>query len=337
MDNQKRARLIGMGSFLPEKVLTNEELEKMVDTTDEWIRSRTGIAERRIAGKEEHASTMGAAAAREALERAAVKAEEIDLIIVATMTPDYMTPSTAALIQHAIGADNAAAVDIQAACTGYLYGLSMAKAYIESGLSRKLLLIATEKMSSVIDYKDRNTCILFGDGASAAVISGEGAGYAIDAISLGADGELANLVIIPAGGSRDPASEETVKQGLHRFRMEGREVFKQAVRRMSSTAEACLEKAGLTQEQVSWVVPHQANLRIIDAIAKSLEIPEERVYRTIHKYGNTSASSVAIALEELTTGEMITAGESILLVAFGAGLTWGAALLTKIASEIAKE
>lgn len=325
-----KSRIIGLGSYLPDKILTNQELEEIVETSDEWIVSRTGIKERRIASAKETTSFMGAAAAKKALEAAGKTGDEIDLILVCTMTPDYISPSTATLIQHKLKAKRAAAVDIGAACTGFLYGLSMAKAYIDSGLYEHILIIATEKMSAIVDYKDRNTCVLFGDGAAAAVVAGKGHGLAIDTICLGAEGECATLVIIPGGGSCHPTSKETVAQGMHYLKMTGKEVFKQAVRRMVAAAQDCLAKTGLNDDQISWLVSHQANLRIMDAISKNFNIPEDRVYKTVHKYGNTSASSVAIALDELTREKQIHFREHILLVAFGAGLTWGAAVLTKI-------
>lgn len=329
MASSIRARIVGLGSYLPEKVLTNLDLEKMVDTSHEWIISRTGMNERRIAKEDEYSSDMGFKAAQKALETAKIGAEQVDLVLVTTMSPDYISPSTSALIQALLGAVNASAVDIQAACTGYLYGLSIAKAYIESGIYKNILLIATEKMSSFVDYKDRNTCILFGDGASAAVISDRGAGLYIDSVSIGADGSLANLFVIPGGGVRNPTTHETVDKRMHYIKMEGKELFKHAVRRMSSAATNCLEKAGLTDAEIEWLVPHQANERIIDAVAKGLSVSEDKVFKTMHKYGNTSASSIAIALDELTQTHSIEEGEHLLLVAFGAGLTWGASLLTK--------
>ncbi len=325
-----KARIIGLGSYLPSRVLSNADLEQMVDTTDEWIVSRTGISERRLAARDEHTSDIGSKAARKALDAASITADEIELIIVCTMTPDYISPSTAALIQHQLGASKAAAVDLQAACTGFLYALSMAKAYIESGLYRHVLVIATEKMSAIVDYQDRNTCILFGDGGAAAIVAASGKGLSIETICLGADGKLAQLVILPGGGSRHPASPETLDQKLHYFKMSGKEVFKHAVKQMGHSAQECLKQAGIKQEQVSWLVPHQANIRIIEALSKSLSIPREKVYTTMHKYGNTSSSSIAIALDELTQAQTIHSGEHILLVAFGGGLTWGASLLTKI-------
>lgn len=324
-----KAHIVGMGSYLPEKVLSNQDLEKLVATSDEWIVSRTGMKERRLAAVAEFASDMGTKAAQDALQEAAISPDKVQLILVATMTPDYPSPSTAALIQANLGAVNAAAVDIQAACSGFLYGLSMAKAYIDSGLYQTVLLIASEKMSSLIDYKDRNTCVLFGDGAAAAVISNQSHGLSIDTVCLGADGTLSELLLVPGGGARNPASHETLAQGLHFMKMNGKELFKHAVRRMRSAAEACLEQSGLSQEEIAWLVPHQANARIIDAIAETLEVPLEKVYKTLHKYGNTSASSVAIALHELTQEKRLTSGEHILLAAFGGGLTWGAALLTQ--------
>lgn len=243
------------------------------------------------------------------------------------MTPDYLAPSNAALIQAELGAINAAAVDFQAACTGFLYGLSLAKAYIESGIYKRVLLIATEKMSAFVDYQDRNTCVIFGDGASAALIEGEGKGLYIDSICLGADGSNPEIAWIPAGGSLFPASKESVERRDHFFKMQGKELFKQAVRKMRLAAEACLDKSKIKEEDLSWIIPHQANARIIDAVAKSFSVDPSIVLRTIHKYGNTSASSVAIALDELMRKQELTTGENMLLIAFGAGLTWGAAVL----------
>lgn len=337
MPARGKARIIGLGSYLPENILTNLDLEKMVETSDEWIVSRTGMKERRLANVQEFASDMGAAAGKQALEKAGVSASDIDLILVATMSPDYVSPSTAALIQSTLEAANAAAMDLQAACSGFIYGLSTAKAFVESGLYRNILVIAAEKMSAFIDYKDRNTCVLFGDGAAAAVISNKGDGYLIDSVCLGADGTLASLLLIPGGGARHPTSHETVAQRMHYMKMDGKQLFKHAVRRMSTAATDCLAKAGLTDEQISWLIPHQANARIIDAIAKSLNIPLDKVYKTLHKYGNTSASSIGIALDELTQQYDIAAGEHLLLAAFGGGLTWGALLLTKLSTEEQKK
>lgn len=325
-----KARIVGTGSYLPEKVLTNHDLEQMVETSDEWIVTRTGIRERRIAREDEFTSDMGAAAARRALEQAGKTAQEMDLILVATLTPDFLFPSTAALIQTLLEAPQAAAFDFQAACTGFLYGLSIAKGYIEAGLYKNILLIASEKLSSITNYEDRNTCVLFGDGASAVVISSEGPGYLIGETCLGADGGVADLLILPAGGCRRPTSTETLANGDHYIKMEGKEVFKHAVRRMENAAKECLEKAGLEEDAIDWLVPHQANERIIDAIAKRFSIDEAKVFKTVGKYGNTSASAVAIALDELIRQQPIQQGDNLLLVAFGAGFTWGASLLTKV-------
>lgn len=329
-DVRVKARITGTGSYLPEKVLSNKDLEAMVETSDEWITTRTGMKERRLAAEGEFTSDMGVKAAQVALEKAGIDATQIDLILVATISPDYVFPSTAALIQSALKAPQAAAMDFQAACTGFLYGLSMAKGFIESGMYKNILLIASEKLSSIVNYEDRNTCILFGDGASAAVISNEGAGYAIQQTCLGADGEVAQLLMLPAGGCREPATQETVAAGKHYLAMEGKEVFKHAVRRMEAAAKECLVKAGMEDDAIDWLIPHQANERIIDAIAKRFGICDSKVYKTIHKYGNTSASAVAIALDELVTEKEIKTGENMLLVAFGAGFTWGATLLTKL-------
>lgn len=325
-----KARIVGTGSYLPERVLANSDLEKMVDTSDEWIVSRTGMKERRIAAEGEFTSDMGFLAASAALKDAECEASDLDLILVATLTPDYMFPSTACLLQARLVASKAAAVDIQAACTGYLYGLSMAKAFVESGLYKKVLVVAAEKLSSIVDYTDRNTSILFGDGASACVVSSSPGklNIFIRDISIGADGELSQLLILPAGGSRTPASLESVSSGMHYLKMEGKEVFKHAVRRMEASCNECMNRLGLEEKDISWIVPHQANIRIIEAIAKRFNAPMERVYLTIHKYGNTSASSLGIALDELLKEKRPVKGENILLTAFGAGLTWGASILT---------
>lgn len=326
MSQHPKARIIGLGSYLPERILSNSDFEKMVDTTDEWIFTRTGIKERRIAADNEFTSDMGIEAAKKALQQANITPESIDLIIVATMSPDYIAPATAALIQDKLKAKKAAALDIQAACSGYIYGLSVAKAFIESSLYKTVLLVASEKMSAFVDYQDRSTCVLFGDGATAAIITGEGAGLSIEAISLGAEGKHFDLAIVPAGGSRQPPSEQTVKNRLHYFQMDGKEVFKHAVRRMEQAARDCLQKARVEEDEISWVIPHQANARILEALKKHFTPP---IYSTVEKYGNTSASSVGIALDELTQKSPPKENDKLLLVAFGVGFTWGAALLTQ--------
>ncbi|QZA58924.1 beta-ketoacyl-ACP synthase III [Candidatus Rhabdochlamydia porcellionis] len=334
----QKARIISTGSYLPERVLSNNDLEKMVDTSDEWIISRTGMKERRLAAADEPTSEMGFQAAKKAIEKAGIKLEKIELILFATLTPDYPFPSTACLIQARLrdffeqtGQTkdfNPAAVDLQAACTGYIYALSQAKAYIESGMYRSILIVASEKLSSIVNYQDRSTCVLFGDGAAACIVAAEGKGLFISDVCLGADGRLAELLIIPAGGSKKPASMETIQANQHYLQMEGKELFKHAVRRMEMAASCCLERASLKKEQIKWLIPHQANIRIIEAIAKRFDVPMEHVFLTLHKYGNTSASSVGIALDELLQEKDLREEDHILLVAFGAGLTWGAAILT---------
>jgi 3-oxoacyl-[acyl-carrier-protein] synthase-3 len=324
------ARIIATGRYLPEKILSNADLEKIVDTTDEWIVSRTGMKERRIAGTEEFTSTMGTLAAKQALEKAGLKPSDIDCILFATITPDYLFPSTACCLQKELGCIGAAAMDIQAACTGYLYALSVAKSFIESRTYRNVLIVASEKLSSIVNYEDRNTCVLFGDGACACIVSGEGAGLKIHPVNLGADGEQADLLLMPAGGCRAPATIETISAKMHSIHMDGKEVFKHAVRRMEAAALKSIEAAQLTPCDIKWLIPHQANMRIIEAIAKRFDIPMTQVFLTIHKYGNTSASSIGIALDELLSDKEILDGDHLLLFAFGAGLTWGATVLTRI-------
>lgn len=299
----------------------------MVDTTEEWIETRTGICERRIAAENEFASDMGVNAARKAIQSAGLTPEDIEFIAVATSTPDYVFPSTAALIQAQLGCTRAAAIDFQAACTGYLYGLAIAKGLIESGTYKNILLVAAERLSTLTDYQDRTTCILFGDGAAASVVSAEGVGLAIEYVQLGTDGQVAELLSLPAGGCRLPASVETVTQRQHYIQMRGRELFKHAVRRMSEAMVESLAKTGLVEEQIAWLVPHQANVRIIQALAKRFNFDASRVYLTVHKYGNTSASSAAIALAELQQEHQLIPDSYIMMPSFGAGLTWGNAIL----------
>ncbi|MCH9631297.1 MAG: 3-oxoacyl-[acyl-carrier-protein] synthase 3 [Chlamydiia bacterium] len=323
-----QARITGTGSYLPKKVLTNADLEKIVDTNDEWIVSRTGMKERRIADDNETNSYMGTEAARVALEEANLPAEEIDLILFATVTPDFMFPSTACLVQKNIKATKAAAFDMQATCSGYIYALATAKAYVESGLYKNVLVIASEKLSSFTDYTDRGTCVLFGDGAASCVVSSSGKGLLISNAVLGADGGLSEILKVPAGGSKKPASIETVEGKEHYIKMEGREVYKHAVRRMEAASIESLKQVGITESDISYLIPHQANLRIIEGLAKRFQVGKDKVYITIHKYGNTSASSCGIALHELMNEKKLDQGKRILLVAFGGGLTWGASVLT---------
>jgi 3-oxoacyl-[acyl-carrier-protein] synthase-3 len=321
------SKILGTGSFLPEKVLTNADLEKMVQTSDEWITTRTGIKERRIADAQLATSDLAIRAAQKALERSGVSAADLDAIIVATVTPDMFFPSTACNVQKALGATNAFAYDLTAACSGFLYGLSIAKSYIESGFCRTVLLIGAETLSKVTDWQDRNTCVLFGDGAGAMVLGRtEGAGQ-IRSIYLRADGNYGNLLQLPGGGSRNPASLQTIEQRLHYMKMEGKEVFKVAVTKMAEAAEKALEAAGKRQEELALLIPHQANRRIIEAIAKRMDIPLEKVFINLHKYGNVSAATIIIAFDEAMSENRIHPGDLVELVAFGGGFTWGAVVI----------
>jgi 3-oxoacyl-[acyl-carrier-protein] synthase-3 len=316
------AGILGTGSYLPEKVLTNFDLEKMVDTSDEWITTRTGIKERRIADPSQATSDLATKAAEKALEDANLKPEDIEMIIVATVTPDMNFPSTACIVQANLGALNAAAFDISVGCSGFIYGLAIAQQFVETGLYKNVLVIGAETLSKITNWKDRNTCVLFGDGAGAAVVGRVEKGYGILANYLGADGTGGKYLYMPAGGSRMPASHETVEKNLHTIFMEGQEVFKFAVRVMDSATIEVLERAGLSPEDIDMLIPHQANTRIIEAARKRLRLSEEKVYINLDKYGNTSAASVAIALDEAYRKGLIKKGDIILMVAFGAGLTW---------------
>ena len=327
---QAKARIIGIGSYLPERVLSNKDLEQMVETSDEWIVQRTGVRERRIAAPDEPTSAMGVQAARRALEDAKLDPKDLDLIVLATMTPDYIGANTAAVLQTELGACNAAAMDIQAACSGKIYALSVAKAFIESGIYKNVLLVASEKMSAFTNYSDRRTCILFGDGAAATVVSHQGPGFLLKDFSLGADGSEAEVLCVPGGGSRHPTSAETVEQDLHYIRMDGQKVFKNAVRRMTEAIQNCLAVSNTSPETVQWIVPHQANRRIIDATVKRVGMSPDRVYADpVERYGNNSAASVGIAFQELLRDRNVQHGDTVLLVAFGAGFTWGAMTLEK--------
>ena len=318
--------IAGTGSYLPEKVMTNEELAKRVDTSDEWIFSRTGIRERRIAAEGEFTSHMASAAARKALEQAGLDAADIQLIIVATITPDTLTPATACYVQHQLGASKAVAFDISAACSGFLYAMKLSKRMIADGAYENALIIGAEKLSAFVNWEDRTTCVLFGDGAGAAVLRraepGEGA---ILATEMGTDGNLTHLLNIPGGGSACPITPSNVGTHLATLSMQGKEVFKHAVNRMKEAAETVIYRANLKPEDIACVIPHQANLRIIDAIAERLSVPEGRVFVNLDKYGNTSAAAVAIALDEASRSGAFKRGDNIVLVVFGAGLTWAAA------------
>jgi 3-oxoacyl-[acyl-carrier-protein] synthase III len=316
-----------VGAYVPEKILTNADLEKMVDTTDEWITTRTGIQQRRIACEGEYTSDMAAKAARLAMERAGVTADDIDLIIVATITPDMLFPSTACLVQQKIGARRAAAFDIEAACSGFIYALEIAQQFIASHTYNTVLVIGAEKLSSIIDWKDRNTCVLFGDGAGAAILQSRGDTHGLLTACMGADGSKGELLSMPAGGSRQPATIDSVNARLHYLRMDGKETFKSAVNAMYQAAQEALRRCEIDISQIKLVIPHQANRRIIDAVGERLGARPDQVFVNLHKFGNTSAASVAIALDEAVTAGLIQRGDLVLLVVFGAGLTWGAAVI----------
>jgi 3-oxoacyl-[acyl-carrier-protein] synthase-3 len=321
--------ILGTGSYAPDRILTNEDLAKMVDTSDEWIVARSGIRERRIAAADQATSDLAVLAAQRALADAGVAASEIDLLVVATVTPDLPMPSTACFVQHKLGIPSTAACfDLNAACSGFIYGLDTACALVGSGRYRKALVIGAEKLSSIVDWQDRGTCLLFGDGAGAAVIgASDKAGIGLIGTKLGALGEDTDLLCIPAGGSRVPTSPESLARGDHFIKMKGKEVFKLAVRVMEEAARDILEQHGLAATQIGLVIPHQANLRIIDAIAQYLELPVERFFVNVDRYGNTSAASIPIALDEARKAGRIKPGDLTLLVAFGAGLTYGSALI----------
>jgi 3-oxoacyl-[acyl-carrier-protein] synthase-3 len=317
----------GVGSYVPERIITNADLEKLVDTSDEWIVSRTGIKARRVAATHQFTSDLAARAAMRAMRKAGVKAEEIDLIIVATITPDMPFPSTAALVQQKINAYRAAAFDIEAACSGFIYALEIGQQFIMSRTYNTVLVIGAEKLSSIVDWTDRNTCVLFGDGAGAAILQNRPNAHGLLTACMGADGQKADLLSMPGGGSRCPASAESVAAGLHFLRMDGKETFKNAVQAMYTAAQESLRRCEIDISQIKCIIPHQANRRIIDAVSERLGAKPEQVFVNLDKYGNTSAASVAIALDEVVESKRIQRGDLILMVVFGAGLTWGAAVI----------
>jgi 3-oxoacyl-[acyl-carrier-protein] synthase III len=319
--------ITGVGSYVPARILSNAELEKMVETSDEWITTRTGIKERRIAAKNEFTSDLGAQAAFRAMERAGVTANQIDLIVVATITPDMPFPSTACLVQEKIGAYRAAGFDLEAACAGFIYGLEIAQQFIMSRTYDTVLVIGAEKLSSIIDWKDRNTCVLFGDGAGAAVLQNRPQAHGLLTAVMGADGRKADLLFMAGGGSRCPATAESVAAGMHYLRMEGKETFKSAVQAMQTAAQEALRRCEIDITRIKCIIPHQANRRIVDAVGERLGAKPEQLFVNLDKYGNTSAASVAIALDEAVASGRIQQGDLILMVVFGAGLTWGAAVI----------
>jgi len=326
MSVQLRTRIIGTGSYRAEGVLTNADLEKIVDTSDDWIVERTGIRERRVAGQGVCTSDMASAALNGALEMAGKAANDLDMIICGTVTPDRQLPANAAYVQHKIGATNhCASFDLAAACAGFIYGLSIADSFIRTGKAKTVGVIGAELLSRVLDYQDRNTCVLFGDGAGAVVVTAEQTDAGVLSTHLFTDGSLTESLIIPAGGSRMPASAETVAARKHYVSMEGKEVFKYAVRYLSQAAEIALTHNGMTPEDVDLVVAHQANIRILDGVSKRVKIPLDRFVLNIERYGNTSSASIPIALDEAVRGGRVSAGDKLLMIALGGGISWGSA------------
>lgn len=320
--------ITGTGSYTPERVMTNADLEQMVDTNDEWIRSRTGIEERRIAADDEATSDMALAAARSAVDAAGLDPGDVDAILVGTCSPDMWFPSTATIVQHKLGAKRAFAMDLSAACSGFIYALEIGRNLLESGRHRHVLVIGAEKMSSLVDWRDRSTCILFGDGAGAAVLSRveDGSG-GLGPCELGSNGALGHLLQIPSGGSRRPVSSEVLAERSHTIEMAGQEVFKHAVVSMTRTAKRLLKEAGWSGEDLALVIPHQANHRILEAIRGRVGVDKEKVFVNVQKYGNTSAASIGIALDEAVREGKLRTGDKVMLLAFGAGFTWGGLLL----------
>ena len=316
------AHIVGWGKFVPPNVLTNEDLAKTVDTTDQWIRERTGIGQRHIASTKETTAMMAVHAAREAIEVADVNPTDIDLVIVATATPEYPFPATACLVQDAIGAERAGAFDLEAGCSGFMYALSTATGMIRSGMYNTILVVGSETLSRVVDWSDRATCVLFGDGAGAFVLRGSDAPGGVLASVLGSDGSGGELLIVPAGGSKHPAGPETVLSKMHTIKMNGREVYRFATRVMASASKQVAEMAGWSLDQIDLFIPHQANVRIIDSAAKALKLSPDKVFVNLERFGNTSAASIPIAVCEAIDCGKIQAGDHLVMVGFGAGLTW---------------
>ena len=327
LENFKSVGIIGTGSYLPSKIVTNQDIEKIVETSSDWIIDRTGIKERRIADPGIATSDLAALAAEKALSDAGITADEIDLIIVATCTPDMSLPSTACLVQDKIKASKAAAFDLSAACSGFAYGLVVGSQCIKTGLYKKVLVIGAETLSRIVDWTDRNTCVLFGDGAGAAVLGEVPSGYGILGIDLGAEGSGADFLKVSAGGSHLPASSDTVSQRQHFISMNGTEVFKFAVKVMGEAAARALNNAGLSNTDIDCLIPHQANMRIINSAAKRLKVPMEKVMVNVDKYGNTSAATIPIALDEAIKCNKIKNDDIVVLVGFGAGLTWASCVM----------
>ena len=327
MTTEKYTRILGIGAYGPDRVVSNDQLSETVDTSNEWIRSRTGILERRFSSEEQSTSDLAFEAAQKALDHAGVLPDEIDLVLVATITPDMAFPSTACLLQHKLGLRKVACFDLEAACSGFLYALDVADAMLASGRYKKALVVGAEKMSSIMDWEDRTTCVLFGDGAGAAVLSKEGDGPALLGFYCGADGSNPSLLCQPAGGSALPASPETISSRKHFLKMNGREIFKSAVRVMESSCRTLLKEQNLHISDVSLVIPHQANMRIVESLSQRLEVPMDKFYCNLDRYGNTSAASIPLALNEAVQTKALSAGDLCLLVAFGAGLTWSSTIV----------
>ncbi len=326
---QYRSRISGTGSYLPDKRLTNDDLAQLVDTTDQWIRERTGIRSRRIAEDSQVTSDLAVEAARRALDAAQLSPKDIDMILVATVSPDQPMPNTACIVQHKLGAPQCMALDISAACTGFVYGFSIADQFIRTGTYKNILVIGAEVLSRYVSYKDRDTCILFGDGAGAAVISRseESQPSMVYSVHLHADGSISDLFVLPAGGSAIPFSARVLEENLQYVRMKGREIFKHAVRAMSQSCDEALQANGMQPSDVAWIIPHQANSRIIEAVAKHFGIPMDKVVVEIEEMGNTSAATVIVALDRAIRDGRIQRGQNLLLTAFGAGITSGSLLM----------
>jgi 3-oxoacyl-[acyl-carrier-protein] synthase-3 len=321
------AQFISTGMAVPERVVTNFDLEKIVDTSDQWIFERTGMKERRIGGEGVAASDLALQAARQALDAAGLAPTDLDAILVATISGDYIWPSTACVLQNRLGANNVMAVDLSAACSGFIYGLSVAQAYIASGRYKTILLVGVDMLTKTVDWSDRTSCVLFGDGAGAVILQARDAGKGVIDTVLGADGSAADLLCIPGGGSRMPMTEEVVQKGKHFLHIEGRKIYKHAVKAMAQATLDVLARAGKTLQDVNLIVPHQANVRIIEGVAQRLELSMDCFYLNIHKYANTSAATIPIAIHEARQEGRIKDGDLILVVAFGGGLTWGAGLI----------
>lgn len=326
-DRPRRAGILGIGSYVPPRILTNNDLEQMVDTSDEWIRTRTGISERRIADEVTVTSDLATYAAKNAMESAGITESEIDAIIVATITPDMPFPSTACVVQAKLGIPGCSAFDISAGCSGFIYALTVANQFIVSGTYGKILVIGAETLSKITDWQDRSTCVLFGDGAGAVVLGGVKDECGILSTYLGADGRGAEFLMLPAGGSLRPTTYDTVDKRLHYVHMSGNEVFKFAVKIQADAAEESLKLCGLSKDDIDWFIPHQANVRIIDAAARRLELPLSKVVCNVDRYGNTSAASIPIALDEVVRNGKIKSGDVLVMVGFGAGLTWASSVV----------